>query len=84
MKRLVIGLIGIYQRALSPLLPPACRFTPTCSEYAREAVERHGAARGSWLAVKRIARCHPFVAGGYDPVPDCGADAHRLEGAPDE
>ncbi|MFT4705490.1 MAG: putative membrane protein insertion efficiency factor [Bradymonadia bacterium] len=69
MKRLVIATIVLYQRAVSPLLPPACRFTPTCSQYAAEAVERHGAIRGTWLATKRIARCHPFHEGGYDPVP---------------
>ncbi len=84
MKRLVIGLIGIYQRALSPLLPPACRFTPTCSEYARVAVERHGVVRGSWLATKRILRCHPLHPGGYDPVPERGDEPRQIEGATDE
>lgn len=84
MKRLVIGLIGIYQRALSPLLPPACRFTPTCSEYARVAVERHGVLRGSWLATRRILRCHPLHPGGYDPVPERPDGPPRLEGATDE
>ena len=57
-----------YQRAVSPYLPRSCRFRPTCSEYAREAIERFGAARGSWLAVRRLLRCHPFHPGGYDPV----------------
>jgi putative membrane protein insertion efficiency factor len=61
--------LGFYKRALSPLLPPACRFTPTCSEYAREAVLRHGLGRGLALAARRLARCHPFHAGGHDPVP---------------
>jgi uncharacterized protein len=66
---LALGLIRLYQRAISPLLPPACRFVPTCSVYAFEAIERHGVRLGSWLAVRRLARCHPFCAGGYDPVP---------------
>ncbi|HEX3157461.1 MAG TPA: membrane protein insertion efficiency factor YidD [Gemmatimonadaceae bacterium] len=65
---LVFGVRG-YQVLLSPLLPAACRYTPSCSQYAIEALERHGAVRGGWLAVKRILRCHPFRPGGYDPVP---------------
>lgn len=70
MRRLVMGLIRFYRIALSPLKGgPTCRFYPTCSQYALEAVEKHGAAHGSWLAVKRILRCHPFHPGGYDPVP---------------
>jgi len=69
MVRLAIALIRFYQLALRTILPPACRFVPSCSEYALEAVERHGFARGSWLAARRILRCHPFHAGGYDPVP---------------
>ncbi len=58
-----------YQRFISPVLPPACRFAPSCSQYAVDALTRHGAVRGSWLALKRIARCHPWHPGGYDPVP---------------
>ena len=69
MSRIQIGLIRAYQMAVSPLLGPHCRFTPTCSEYAREAIARHGLGRGAWLALKRLARCHPFHAGGHDPVP---------------
>jgi len=58
-----------WQLILSPVLPPACRFEPSCSRYAQGAVERHGVARGSWLAARRLACCHPFHPGGYDPVP---------------
>ncbi len=58
-----------YRRFISPLLPHSCRFVPTCSEYALEAVERHGAIRGSWLAIARLLRCHPFARSGYDPPP---------------
>ena len=66
---LVVTLFRAYQRFVSPLLPPACRFQPTCSEYACQAVEQHGVARGLWLALRRLARCHPFCQGGFDPVP---------------
>lgn len=69
MARLLLSLVGFYRRAVSPLLPASCRFTPTCSAYAEEAVHRYGAARGGWLAVRRLARCHPFGGSGYDPVP---------------
>ena len=62
-------LITLYQRLLSPLFPPSCRFVPTCSQYAKEAILKFGIARGSYLAARRILRCHPFHAGGYDPVP---------------
>jgi hypothetical protein len=69
MVRLAAALIRFYQLALRPLLPPACRFVPSCSEYALEAYRRHGFLRGSGLAARRILRCHPFHPGGYDPVP---------------
>jgi len=62
-------LIRGYQLAVSPLLPPSCRYTPSCSQFAVEALQRHGALKGSWLAVCRVCRCHPFRPGGYDPVP---------------
>jgi uncharacterized protein len=68
-RRLLAAVIRGYQAAISPLLPPSCRFHPSCSQYALEAVTRHGALRGSWLAARRLARCHPFHPGGYDPVP---------------
>ena len=69
MRWALITLVRGYQVVLSPLLPAACRYYPSCSAYAVEALERHGARRGAWLAAKRIARCHPFHPGGYDPVP---------------
>ena len=67
--RVLIGVIGGYQKLISPFLPPACRFTPTCSEYARQAVMLHGAGKGSYLTVRRLARCHPWGGSGFDPVP---------------
>lgn len=69
MKYLALALIRLYQKTLSRVLPPACRFQPSCSQYGYEAIERYGFIKGGWLAVKRIARCHPFNPGGYDPVP---------------
>uniref|UniRef100_A0A7C4AT25 Putative membrane protein insertion efficiency factor n=1 Tax=Desulfomonile tiedjei TaxID=2358 RepID=A0A7C4AT25_9BACT len=68
-KRVLVGVIRFYQVFLSPLFPSACRFYPTCSEYAILAVVRYGPAKGAWLAVKRLVRCRPFGPGGYDPVP---------------
>jgi hypothetical protein len=67
-KLVALQLLRAYQWMISPLLPPSCRYVPTCSEYAMEAIERYGALRGSWMAFIRILRCHPFVRGGYDPV----------------
>lgn len=69
LKRLLIFPIRFYQRSISPLFPPACRFTPTCSQYAIEAIDKHGPVKGLWLAIKRISRCHPWGGSGYDPVP---------------
>lgn len=66
--RLVIALLRFYKRFVSPVLPPACRFDPSCSEYMLEAVSRYGAGKGIYLGIKRILRCHPFSKGGYDPV----------------
>jgi hypothetical protein len=66
---LLIGTIKVYQVTLSRVLPPSCRFHPSCSEYALQALERYGVRQGGWLAVRRLLRCHPFHSGGYDPVP---------------
>lgn len=66
---LLVFLIRVYKTAISPLLPPSCRFYPTCSTYTMEAIQKHGPFRGSWLGMKRISRCHPWNDGGYDPVP---------------
>ena len=74
MKRVLIWLVRFYQRNISPGLPRCCNYIPTCSQYAVEALERHGAVRGSWLAFKRILRCNPFHKGGYDPVPAAGGN----------
>jgi putative membrane protein insertion efficiency factor len=69
MSRLLLALIRAYRYLLSPWWGGSCRFTPSCSSYAMEAIERHGSVRGGWLALRRIARCHPWCAGGFDPVP---------------
>lgn len=70
MRHVLKILIRGYQLAISPLLGPSCRFYPSCSQYAIEAMEAHGALRGTWLTIKRISRCHPFHEGGFDPVPE--------------
>ena len=70
MQKLILVIVRFYQVAISPLLGPHCRFHPSCSDYARIAVQRHGAARGSYLALRRLLRCHPWHPGGVDPVPE--------------
>jgi len=69
MRRALLWLIRLYQGTLSQIMPPSCRFYPSCSEYGYQAIEKYGILRGGWLAIRRIARCHPFNPGGYDPVP---------------
>ena len=69
MKRILIALIRFYRKAISPYTLPCCNYTPTCSQYALQAIEKYGALKGGWLAFKRILRCNPFHKGGYDPVP---------------
>jgi putative membrane protein insertion efficiency factor len=68
MRKLIGGVLRLYKVAVSPFLPSACRYYPSCSEYMRQAVEKYGVARGVWMGIKRLARCHPFHAGGLDPV----------------
>lgn len=70
MKKTLTFIIKIYQKIISPLTPPSCRFYPTCSHYGIEAIDTHGALKGSWLAVRRISKCHPFHEGGFDPIPE--------------
>jgi putative membrane protein insertion efficiency factor len=70
MKYIAMALIRLYQLTLSPLLPPSCRFEPSCSHYSYDAIKRFGFVKGGWLSIKRISRCHPFHPGGYDPVPE--------------
>lgn len=83
LRRTLLGLIHLYRVGISPLMPASCRFTPTCSAYAAEAIERHGALRGGWLALRRLLRCHPFGGSGVDSVPplpeeDRGAREERV------
>jgi len=68
-RQFALSLIRLYQGTISKVTPPSCRYLPTCSEYTHEAIERYGIARGTWLGIKRLSRCHPFHPGGYDPVP---------------
>ena len=77
--RIAAGAVRLYQLALSPLMAPNCRHLPTCSEYAIEALREHGVLRGSWLAARRIARCHPFGTSGFDPVPVRGDHRRRSD-----
>lgn len=70
MRKILIALIKVYRFTLSPFIGQHCRFTPTCSQYATEAIEQHGAIKGSWMAAKRLSKCHPFHTGGWDPVPE--------------
>ncbi|WP_088104689.1 membrane protein insertion efficiency factor YidD [Halalkalibacter urbisdiaboli] len=70
MKNVLLFIIRSYQRLISPLKPPTCRFYPTCSHYGMDAIKKHGALKGGWLTIKRISKCHPFHPGGIDPVPD--------------
>ena len=85
LKWLALGLVHAYRYGISPLLPAACRFQPTCSAYAIEAIQRHGPVKGGWLALRRIARCHPWGRHGYDPVPEssnAAPEAPRCSHAP--
>ncbi len=82
MARILLSIIRFYRRWISPMTPPSCRFTPTCSAYAEEAVHRHGAARGGWLALRRLLRCHPFGSSGYDPVPGKAPRRDEMEKPP--
>lgn len=77
MRKILIGIIRIYQYGISPYLPPHCRYTPTCSAYAVEAISQFGILRGSWMAIKRIGRCHPWHEGGYDPLPENEHKPHK-------
>jgi uncharacterized protein len=77
MSRFLVAVLSGYRRWVSPMMAPHCRFTPSCSAYAIDAIATHGAARGAWLTVRRLAKCQPFFTGGYDPVPARARGAHR-------
>ena len=77
MRRAAVAAIGVYQRALSPYMPGACRYSPTCSHYAQDAIRLHGLPGGAWLAAKRLLRCHPWGGMGYDPVPEPAVANHE-------
>jgi len=77
LRTMLIAMLRGYKRFISPLLPPACRYQPTCSEYAMDAIELHGVLRGGWMALRRLLRCHPFSRGGFDPVPPRGHQSTR-------
>lgn len=79
--RILLAALTVYKRAISPYFAGSCRFLPSCADYAREAVTRHGALRGSWLAARRLARCHPLCTAGYDPVPLPAAQEQAVTGA---
>ncbi len=79
--RFLRALVWLYQKLISPLTRPSCRYAPTCSDYALGAIERFGAIKGAWLAARRIARCHPWGGHGFDPVPDAHRDCHHSQGA---
>jgi len=83
MKHILLGLIRLYQLTLSRVLPPTCRFHPSCSQYSYEAISRYGPWRGGWLAAKRVSRCHPFNPGGFDPVPDLNGSPNTSVDFPD-
>lgn len=83
-RRILIGLIRFYQAAVAPRLPSTCRYTPSCSNYALEAVERHGALRGAWLAARRLLRCHPLGGRGWDPVPGSDGAGGASPAPPDD
>ena len=81
MSKAAVALISVYQRVLSPYWPSSCRYQPTCSHYAQEAIVAHGTLKGGWLALKRLARCAPWGGGGYDPVPSKHANVNENAGA---
>ncbi len=79
MRKLIVAILRLYKWVLSPMLPSACRYYPTCSEYMRQAVEKYGVARGLWMGAKRLLRCHPFHGGGIDPVPELDVGSGMLD-----